>query len=104
MEMTTRMIMLQNIEKMVKEQDRVDEEDSYIRQDNEDLKYLEGRYEQLQLPHTVKRVIDDYIACMQTRDERYSDLSYAASVRDTINLLQGLGMLKDAVAATTGIL
>lgn len=78
MEMTTRMIMLQNIEKMVKEQDRVDEEDSYIRQDNEDLKYLEGRYEQLQLPHTVKRVIDDYIACMQTRDERYSDLSYAA--------------------------
>ena len=75
MEMTTRMIMLQNIEKMVKEQDRVDEEDSYIKQDNEDLKYLEGRYEQLQLPHTVKRVIDDYIACMQTRDERYSDLS-----------------------------
>ena len=58
MEMTTRMIMLQNIEKMVKEQDRVDEEDSYIKQDNEDLKYLEGRYEQLQLPHTVKRVID----------------------------------------------
>ena len=104
MEMTTRMIMLQNIEKMVKEQDRVDEEDSYIRQDNEDLKYLEGRYEQLQLPHTVKRVIDDYIACMQTRDERYSDLSYAAAVRDTINLLKGLGRLKDTVAATTGIL
>lgn len=104
MEMTTRMIMLQNIEKMVKEQDRVDEEDSYIKQDNEDLKYLEGRYEQLQLPHTVKRVIDDYIACMQTRDERYSDLSYTAGVRDTINLLKGLGMLKDTVAATTGIL
>ena len=104
MERTTRMIMLQNIEKMVKEQDRVDEEDSYIKQDNEDLKYLEGRYEQLQLPHTVKRVIDDYIACMQTRDERYSDLSYAAGVRDTINLLKGLGMLKDTVAATTGIL
>ena len=104
MEMTTRMIMLQNIEKMVKEQDRVDEEDSYIKQDNEDLKYLEGRYEQLQLPHTVKRVIDDYIACMQTRDERYSDLSYVAGVRDTINLLKGLGMLKDTVAATTGIL
>ena len=53
MEMTTRMIMLQNIEKMVKEQDRVDEEDSYIKQDNEDLKYLEVRYEQLLLPHTV---------------------------------------------------
>ena len=62
MKMTTKMIMLQNIEKMVMEQQRVDENDSYIRQDNEDLKYLEERYDQLQLSHTVKRVIDDYIA------------------------------------------
>ena len=93
MEMTNRIIMLQNIEKMVKEQQRVDEKDAYIKQDNEDLKYLEGRYEQLNLPHTVKRVIDDYIACMQTRDERYSDLAYAAGVRDTIDLLKGMGML-----------
>ena len=93
MEMTNRIIMLQNIEKMVKEQQRVDEKDDYIMQDNEDLRYLEGRYEQLNLPHTVKRVIDDYIACMQTRDERYSDLSYAAGVRDTIDLLKGMGML-----------
>ena len=55
MKMTTKMIMLQNIEKMVMEQQRVDENDSYIRQDNEDLKYLEERYDQLQLSHTVKR-------------------------------------------------
>ena len=34
MKMTTKMIMLQNIEKMVMEQQRVDENDSYIRQDN----------------------------------------------------------------------
>ena len=93
MEMTNRIIMLQNIEKMVKEQQRVDEKDAYIMQDNDDLRYLEGRYEQLNLPHTVKRVIDDYIACMQTRDERYSDLSYAVGVRDTIDLLKGMGML-----------
>ena len=93
MEMTNRIIMLQNIEKMVKEQQRVDEKDAYIMQDNDDLRYLEGRYEQLNLPHTVKRVIDDYIACMQTRDERYSDLSYAAGVRETIDLLKGMGML-----------
>ena len=103
MEMTTRMIMLQNIEKMVLESHRVDENDSYIRQDNEDLKYLENRYDQLQLSHTVKRVIDDYIACLQTRDERYSDLAYAAGIRDTINLLQGMGMLNGA-AVTTGTL
>lgn len=96
MEMTTKMMMLQNIEKMVVEQRRVNENDSYIRQDNEDLKYLESRYDQLQLSHSVKRIIDDYIACLQTRDERYSDLSYMAGVRDTINLLQGMGMLISA--------
>ena len=96
MEMTTKMMMLQNIEKMVVEQRRVNENDSYIRQDNEDLKYLESRYDQLQLSHSVKRIIDDYIACLQTRDERYSDLSYMAGVRDTINLLQGMGMVVSA--------
>lgn len=90
--------MLQNIEKMVMEQQRVDQNDSYIRQDNEDLKYLEERYDQLQLSHTVKRVIDDYIACLQTRDERYSDLAYAAGIRDTISLLQGMGMLNETAA------
>ena len=95
MKMTTKMIMLQNIEKMVMEQQRVDENDSYIRQDNEDL---EERYDQLQLSHTVKRVIDDYIACLQTRDERYSDLAYAAGIRDTISLLQGMGMLNGTAA------
>lgn len=93
MEMTTKMMMLQNIEKMVIAQQRVNENDIYIRQDNEDLKYLESRYENLKLSHSVKRIIDDYIACLQTRDERYADLSYAAGVRDTINLLQGMGML-----------
>ena len=99
MKMTTKMIMLQNIEKMVMEQQRVDENDSY----NEDLKYLEERYDQLQLSHTVKRVIDDYIACLQTRDERYSDLAYAAGIRDTISLLQGMGML-NGTAAISGSL
>lgn len=93
MEMTTKMMLLQNIEKMVIAQQRVNENDIYIRQDNEDLKYLESRYEDLKLSHSVKRIIDDYIACLQTRDERYADLSYAAGVRDTINLLQGMGML-----------
>ena len=70
MEMTTKMMMLQNIEKMVIAQQRVNENDIYIRQDNEDLKYLESRYEDLKLSHSVKRIIDDYIACLQTRDER----------------------------------
>ncbi|MFR2215124.1 MAG: hypothetical protein ACLS61_15605 [Ruminococcus sp.] len=42
MKMTTKMIMLQNIEKMVMEQQRGDENDSYIRQDNEDAEVSGG--------------------------------------------------------------
>lgn len=103
MEMTTRM-MQQNIERMVTNPGQIDENDPYVKQDNEDLKYLEGRYDQLQLPYTVRRVIDDYIACLQTRDERYADLAYEAGIRDTINLLQGMGMLKEAAAAIGGTL
>ena len=82
MEMTNRIIMLQNIEKMVKEQQRVDEKDAYIMQDNDDLRYLEGRYEQLNLPHTVKRVIDDYIACKDARADRMAEKLYEKGRKD----------------------
>ena len=32
------------------------------------------RYEKLDIPYQVRRVIDDYIACMRTRDERFAQL------------------------------
>ena len=41
--------------------------DEYIRQDNSDL-----------IPYRVKRFLDDYIACMQTKYERLADLCYLA--------------------------
>ena len=59
------------------EQQRVDENDSYIRQDNEDLKYLEERYDQLQLSHTVKRVIDEM--CIRDRREQRSCVAIRVS-------------------------
>ena len=46
--------------------------DEYIRQDNSDLAELESRYDR------VKRFLDDYIACMQTKYERLADLCYLA--------------------------
>ena len=86
-------IMRYNIECMMENWNHCVEDDDYIKQDNEDKKYLESRYESLNLPHTVKRVIDDYIACVQTRDERFADLAYAAGVKDAIQLLKNLGFL-----------
>lgn len=55
--------------------------DKYIQQDNNDLIELENRYERLDLPYPVKRFLDDYIACMQTKYERLADLCYLAGER-----------------------
>ena len=53
---------------------KLETEDEYICQDNRDLLELEHRYEKLDIPYQVRRVIDDYIACMRTRDERFAQL------------------------------
>ena len=47
--------------------------DKYIQQDNNDLTELENRYERLDIPYPVRRFLDDYIACMQTKYERLAD-------------------------------
>ena len=60
------------------------------------IEYLEYRYECLKLPYTAKRVADDYIACVKTRDERMADLAYAAGLRDGLALVKKLGMLVES--------
>lgn len=55
--------------------------DKYIQQDNNDLTELESRYERLDIPYPVRRFLDDYIACMQTKYERLADLCYLAGER-----------------------
>lgn len=94
-------IMRCNIENLLENWSSFAEKDEYIRQDNEDMKYLEYRYECLNLPHVVKRVADDYIACIKTRDERFADLAYAAGIRDGLALVKKLGIL---VGNTEGFL
>ena len=54
--------------------------DRYIQQDNRDLAELESRYEKLDISYPVRRFLDDYIACMQTKYERLADLCYLAGV------------------------
>ena len=55
---------------------KIIESDEYIRQDIEDLKELEERYASMKIPYMFRRVIDEYIACMESKSERYADLSY----------------------------
>ena len=57
-----------------------------IIQDNTDLLELEQRYENLCLPHSDKRIIDDYIACILSRQERMESLIYSAGWNDALQL------------------
>ena len=58
---------------------------SDIIQDNADLLELERRYNSLHIPHTTRRIIDDYIACILSRQERMESLIYYAGFNNAQN-------------------
>ena len=96
MENTTKIVISNYNETMLKERrQRILAYDEYIQQDNGDLVYLEERYNSLNIPHTIRRVIDDYIACLESRDERYADMSYVAGMGDAIKMLMNMGVLNN---------
>ena len=47
----------------------------------------------MNLPYMVRRVIDDYIACLESKSERYADLSYVRGMGDAIFLIKNIGAL-----------
>ena len=94
MEKKTEVVIVNYIEKMMMERrEKIVESDEYIRQDMDDLKELEERYSGMNLPYTLRRVIDDYIACLESKSERYADLSYIRGMGDAISLLKNIGVL-----------
>ncbi|MBU5481673.1 hypothetical protein [Blautia sp. MSJ-19] len=96
MENKTEIVIANYIETMMKERrQRIFDSDTYIQQDNGDLDYLEERYSSLNIPHVMRRVIDDYIACLESRNERYADMSYVAGMGDAISLLKNMGVLNN---------
>ena len=99
MEKMTEVAIVNCIEKMMTERrEKILESDEYIRQDVDDLKELEERYAGLNLPYMVRRVIDDYIECLESKSERYADLSYVRGMGDAISLLKNIGALGSAEA------
>lgn len=94
MEKMTEVAIVNCIEKMMTERrEKILESDEYIRQDVDDLKELEERYAGMNLPYMFRRVIDDYIACLESKSERYADLSYIKGMGDAISLLKNIGAL-----------
>ena len=55
-------------------------EDEIYQQDEKDVDELTKRFMDLDLPEYDRMIIDDYIACLQTVDCRYADISYMAGV------------------------
>ncbi len=76
------------VEEQMDTKQNIEAGDEYILQDNRDLEELERRYEKLDLPYAVRRVIDDYIACLCTRDERYAQLCYLSGAKTMYSRMQ----------------
>ena len=96
MENKNEVVIANYIEKMMGERrQRIFNSDKYIQQDNGDLDYLEERYSSLKIPYVMRRVVDDYIACLESRDERYADMSYVAGMGDAIKMLMNMGVLNN---------
>lgn len=95
MEILTREILNQTVgETIDKTRDKLCLLDETFQQDEKDLDELTKRYMELNLPKKEKMIIEDYIACMQTVDARYADISYVAGIEDAIYILKKLDLIK----------
>ena len=75
-------------------QDLIMADEVYLK-DMKDEGELEQRYMNLVLPDKERILINDYIACVKTCDNRYSDISYMAGIKDAVRMFIYLGLLKD---------
>lgn len=75
-------------------QDLIMTDEVYLK-DIEDEGELEQRYMRLDLPDKKRILINDYIACVKTCDNRYSDIFYMAGIKDAVRMFVYLGLLKD---------
>ena len=72
-------------------------EDETYQQDEKDLDELTVRFMELDLPEHDRMIINDYIACLQTVDCRYADISYMAGIEDAITFLKKMDLIKNTI-------
>ncbi|MGN0466710.1 MAG: hypothetical protein ACI4F9_10240 [Lachnospiraceae bacterium] len=75
--------------------DKICAEDEMFQQDEKDLDKLTKRFMDLNLLMHDRIIINDYIACLQTVDCRYADISYMAGIEDTITFLKKVRLIKN---------
>lgn len=69
--------------------------DEIYKADREDENELEKRYESLGLTKEQRIIVNDYIACTSTVNHRYADISYMCGIKNTVELLISLGLIKE---------
>lgn len=79
---------------MDKSRTELEREDTVYLKDLKDTAYLEEKYMELDLSRKQRMIIGDYIACMQTANSRYADISYIAGIMDAVRCLSSWGNLK----------
>ena len=83
MDMLTREILNQSIAEAIDAtRNKICAEDEVYQQDEKDLDELTKRFMELDLPEHDRMIINDYIACLQTVDCRYADISYILTSRN----------------------
>lgn len=70
------------------------QQDKTYANDCKDLKELEAKYEALDLSLSQRRLVNDYIACLETTRAREREISHMAGIRDALSILSSLGLLK----------
>lgn len=68
--------------------------DKTYKADREAENELEQRYESLDLTREQRIIINDYIACTSTVNHRYSDIAYMCGIKNTVEILVSLGLIK----------
>lgn len=68
--------------------------DEIYKADREAENELEQRYESLGLSREQRIIVNDYIACTSTVNHRYADISYMCGIKNTVELLSSLGLIK----------
>ena len=71
------------------------ESDEIYLKDRADERDLERRYEELDITPKQRMLINDYMACAKTANQRYVDISYIAGIKDALKMCMHLGVLKN---------
>ena len=98
MDMLAREILNQSIAEAIDAtRNKICAEDEVYQQDEKDLDELTKRFMELDLPEHDRMIINDYIACLQTVDCRYADISYMAGIEDAITFLKKMDLIKNTI-------